>query len=306
MQKILVFLLAIFLFQNCIADQLIVEPEDGRAPILSAIEKSKSTIDLVMYGFTDRTLLSALIHAKNQGKNITVLLEPHPYESENENELAKQVLENAKITLATPNPIFQLTHQKTLIEDHTTAIIMTFNFTNSTFTNERNFALLINDPDEIHEIEKVFSADASHQKISVQNPNLIWSPNNSRERMTALIRSAKSSLEIYAQAITDYDMIGELAKAARNGIKVDIMTSDTLNNKNKNKYAYLERAGVHLHFSKKYYVHAKVIVVDDKEALLGSTNLSKPSIEDNRELSVITRDQQVIREIERTFSKDLE
>lgn len=49
----------------------------------------------------------------------------------------------------------------------------------------------------------------------------------------------------------------------------------------------LKRAGAEVRYLPSPYVHAKVIVKDQKEALLGSLNLSANSIHANRELSVL-------------------
>src|SRR5438445_5240498 len=81
---ILFFFSTIFLSKS-FADELIIEPDAGRAPLLNAIQNAKSSIDLVMYGFTDEAFINALIQAKNTGKKISVLLESHPYKAEDEN-----------------------------------------------------------------------------------------------------------------------------------------------------------------------------------------------------------------------------
>src|SRR5688572_22891834 len=163
-QRWLAFFIFFVLIQNIAkADQLIIEPDMGRAPIVSLINQAKNSIQLVMYGFTDPALLRALENAKQHGKEVSVLLEPHPYKAEDENQDAIQKLKTANITLLTPNPDVKLTHQKTLLTDQNRALIMTFNFTRSTFSNQRNFALLIDNPEEIQEISQVFASDSQHK-----------------------------------------------------------------------------------------------------------------------------------------------
>ncbi|MEO8401769.1 MAG: phospholipase D-like domain-containing protein [Gammaproteobacteria bacterium] len=286
------------------ADQLIIEPDAGRAPLLSAIKNAQSSVNLVLYGFTDNNFIAALIAAKNQGKNVQVLLEPTPYKAENENTNAIQQFRIAKVNLEWPNKFFKLTHQKTFIIDQKYAIVMTFNLTNSSFSRERNFALLLTDPAMVQEISQVFSADWMHKIISVNQPNLVWSPNNSREKILAFIQSATSDIKIYAQDISDYRVVGALAKAARLGRRVEILTSIYPQQSPNKKLAYLQNAGVIIHNSNHYLIHAKVILIDHKRALLGSINLTKPSLDDNRELSVITEDAEVINQLDDTFAHD--
>lgn len=304
MKNILIFA-ALFLFTLSIqAETLIIEPEMGRAPLLSAIQQAKSSIDVVMYGFTDQTFMDALIQAGNKHKNIHVLLEQSPYKNENENTLAAQTLRTGHVNFNWANPAYQLTHQKTIAIDRHTAIIMTFNLTHSSFNKERNFALVVDDPSEVNEIENVFNADLNRQHTSLKNTHLVWSPDNSREKLIDLIRQAHREIQIYAQSITDYKIIGELARKAKSGVRVEIITSAMPNDKNRKKYAYLTHSGVILHFNTQYYIHAKVIIVDHRIAMLGSMNLTKPSIDSNRELSVMTENKDVIKSLEKTFETD--
>jgi cardiolipin synthase len=286
---------------SCHAEKLIIEPDMGRAPLLSLISHAKNSIDIVMYGFTDKTFSKALTDAKNNGKNIEILLEKKPYKNENENTSIVRILRANDINVTWANPDFKLTHQKMIMTDNNTALIMTFNLTHSAFDKQRNFALLIDDPDTVNEIKNVFTADRDRKEITVHQRNLVWSPDNSREKLLSFIRNAHASIEIYAQDISDYKTIGALAHAARNGVLVEILTSA---NKSSKKYNYLQQAGVKIHFSNHYYIHAKVIIVDHNQAMLGSMNLTKSSIDNNRELSVITQDKEVLRQLENTFMHD--
>lgn len=302
-RPLFIFFLSFIFVTLSFADRLIVEPDAGRDPLLTEIKKAKSSVDLVMYGFTDGALLNALIEAKKSGKNVQVLLEPTPYKAEGENAFAIKRLQSAHVNLQWPSDKFKLTHQKTFLIDKHSAIVMTFNLTHSTFKNERNFALILDNPVMVNEINQIFMADWQHKHIDVNNPNLIWSPNNSRKKIIDFIRSANSDIKIYAQDLSDYQMIGALANAAREGKTVEILMRAPKNKRNK-KLAYLRKAGVTIHFSKNYIIHAKVIIIDHKQAMLGSINLTQASINSNRELSVITKDPQVITTLTHTFEHD--
>lgn len=305
MRKIFFILFWLFIFSPTIfADELIIEPEAGRAPLLSAIAHAKSSLQLVMYGFTDQSLMQAFIQAKNTGKNVQILLEAHPYKSESENFLATHLLNQNQVTIFSSNPEFKLTHQKTLLIDHEKAFIMTFNFTHSTFKNERNFALVITTPALVQEIKHVFLADLDHRNITVKQPDLVWSPNNAREKLLTFIRDSHTEIKMYEQDIKDYKMVGALKNAAQSGVKIKIMTSLYPHSSRNKAITYLEKNGVEIRYSKHYQIHAKVIMSDHTRALLGSINLTTPSIDENRELSVITHDANVIQQLEKTFDHD--
>ncbi len=294
----MLYLISLF----CFADTLIVEPDDGKGPLLTAIAQAKSSVALATYGFTDTHLMQALAQAQNTGKNVRVLLEPHPYKIEDENHQAIQFLQHAQVPLHMPGSQFHFLHQKTLVLDRNRTFVMTFNFTHSSFNRERNFALLIIDPAMVQEIQRVFDADWEQKKVVVQQPNLVWSPDNSRKKIMALIQQAQSEIKIYTQNIEDYEMIGALANAARAHVKVQILLSTA---PIKKRLQYLTRAGVEVHLSHGSYIHAKVIMVDQKKAMLGSINLTKTSLDENRELSVITEDKKIIHQLSELFDRDL-
>jgi cardiolipin synthase A/B len=300
MNKLIILLLLFHFTLITFADTLLIEPNDGRTPILNAIQKSQS-IDLVMYGFTDPAFLDALIDAKNKGKNIHILLEPLPYKNADENIYVLKHLKKANISLLPPNPDFQLTHQKTFIFDHKKALIMTLNLTRSSFQNQRNFGIWVDDPLVVSEIETVLQNDAKHQNTYVTTPRLVWSPDNAREKILNFIHTAQSSIVMYAQDVSDYQIVGALSKAARRGVNVELLIDKYSPQK---RYDFLKKSNVHLCFEHPYQIHAKVIIIDQKEALLGSINFTKPSLNKNRELSVITKDPLVIQGLLETFYHD--
>ncbi len=298
------FVLLFFTSVCCAQPVLITEPDNGVTPLINAMTHANQAIDLVMYGFTDQQFAAELIAAKQHGKSVRVLIQQHPYMTDNENQAIITLLQNAAVPLVYADQNFKLTHQKTLIIDNNKALVMTFNLTHSTFKKERNFALIVTDPDELQEIESVFDADWHHQAVSVHNENLIWSPDNSREKLVALVQRAHDGIKVYAESITDYAMVGALASAARRGVKVAILTSNESKKINGKKFHYLEKAGVLIRISRGLIIHAKVLLIDHQTAVVGSINLTKPSIDENRELAVIIHDENIYRQLENTFDSD--
>lgn len=301
MKRVLTALLCACASTSILADQLIIEPEMGRKPVVQLIDQAKHTIDLVMYGFTDQTLLDAIIRKHAQGKSVKVILEDAPYKTETENNKTIKQLAYHDIAWHGKIPPFKLIHQKTLLIDGRTALVMTFNFTHSAFKNDRNFGLIMDDPKRVREIEKVFSADWQHQPIDAAGDDLIWSPDNSRAKLITHINKARSHLNIYAQSMSDYKLVGALANAARRGVTIRLLTSKLPREKQRQ---YLTRAGVVIQQSKSRYIHAKVFIIDNEEAILGSINMTRASLDDNRELSVITHDPHVIQSLKKTFDHD--
>lgn len=299
---ILASFISIFFFENpAWADQLIIEPEMGRKPIIHAIKSARHSLKVVMYGFTDESLLIPILKQKAQGRTVKIILERKPYKAENENDKTIIRLNDNQVDWLGNIPSFQHIHQKTLIIDGKTAIVMTFNFTKSAFKNERNFALILDNPKEVKEIESSFDSDWNQKPSNNHFSSLIWSPENSRVQLLALIKQAKQSITIYAQNVNDYKIVGALAKAAKKGVSIKILTSAKIRQK---QNEYLARAGVKVRRSEHYYIHAKALIIDNQIAVIGSINLTRASLDDNRELAAITHNAEIIKQLNATFESD--
>lgn len=311
-KKALLGLLACLVFLTAFAypaKKLIIEPNQSTYPFVSAINHAKHNIDLVMYGFTDRTLRSALLRAKTRGVQVRIILEKHPYLSEDENHHADNIFKAHHISVHPGNHLVDLTHQKTLIIDNKSAWIMTLNFTYSAFTKQRNFAVLVTSPEDIHEIESLFNADWQQEKPSLNKPpRLIWSPINARQTITQLIQNAKSSLKVYALNLSDYQTIGNLANAAKRGVAVSVILSTQSLKNAAGRLRYLKKRHVKIYRVSHPQIHAKMLLADihmpDEKAYLGSANLTKESLDNNRELGLIIKNPKILSRLNTTFNTD--
>lgn len=295
-------LLLLIALPSAFANRLIIEPEMGRAPLIKALQESKHSIQLVMYGFTDPTLRDTLLSLHN--RTVQVILEAKPYRAETENNTTIAAFQHDNIAWHGGVQTFRLIHQKTLLIDGSEAWVMTFNFTQSSFKQQRNFAVVLDDARTVHEIGRLFSADWNQKAYALpmdfQN-TLLLSPDNSRTVLTQLINQAHSSIDIYAQTLNDYQIIGTLEKAGKRGVKIRLLTTGKLRDK---QSAYLEQAGVTIQYVTKLMIHAKALIIDGQKAMVGSTNLTRSSLDNNRELSVITTDRAIVDPLKNTFAKD--
>jgi phosphatidylserine/phosphatidylglycerophosphate/cardiolipin synthase-like enzyme len=96
-----------------------------------------------------------------------------------------------------------------------------------------------------------------------------------------------------------------LCDVARRRVKVSVVM--TYDESWREAFAQLTGCGVQVRTYAEdapLYIHAKEILVDGREAFVGSQNFSETSLRDNRELGIVTSDPPIVGELGRTFASD--
>lgn len=114
------------------------------------------------------------------------------------------------------------------------------------------------------------------------HPNLVICNINCRGVIEQLLKSAKSSIIIQTQYITD-DALRTILKTKKALPELKMLVADTEDNDELIRYFGAEYA----RRFKKYYNHTKMILIDHRILLLGSMNLSATSMDENREIGII-------------------
>ncbi len=147
----------------------------------------------------------------------------------------------------------------------------------------------------------------------------IWEPAwNRRYFRVALreIRSARKEILVFVYQIRFYRnypdsstniLLKELVRASARGVAVKVLT-DISNWNAKGSYdnllacKYLSERGVEVYVDNpRVTTHAKVMVIDGKEVLLGSTNWTYYALEKNNEVSILIRDPLLASEMRKYF-----
>lgn len=285
---------------------LFQEPVDGREPILEAIDEAEREIHVSMYLLSDRQVIEELIEEKEEGTDVKVMLEEKPYGGGNINQRSKKLLEEAGIIVKWTNPRYALTHQKAFVIDDRLALILNQNMTTSSFGNNREFNIIDENLLHVAEIEKMFWADWERKSFSPTDSDLVISPYNARGKLTALIKYAISSIDIEMEILQDPEIVRLLSeKAKKVPVRIIIPEIDKIPS-NSDFAARLKKAGVQVREISTPHIHAKLVLIDNTRAYVGSINFSTQSMDQNRELGIIVSEEEVIDEITQTFETDWE
>jgi phosphatidylserine/phosphatidylglycerophosphate/cardiolipin synthase-like enzyme len=283
---------------------LITEPQDGIAPVLSAVKGARREVDMVMYEDNDTQLDSALAVDAHRGVTVRVLLNGGYYgRGFPQDQAAYNYLEAHAVPVRWTPSYFALTHQKTLIIDGR-AYILTFNLTPQYYASSRDFGVIDTNAADDAAIEQTFNADWTGRRTTAPaGHDLVWSP-GSQAAQVKLIESATGWVDIYNEEMDSPAIESALEGDARRGVNVRVtMTADSSWN---SAFAQLAAAGVHVRTyaaNAALYIHAKMILTPAK-VFLGSENFSITSTNRNRELGLITPDGPIRASLSRTFDAD--
>ncbi|MEM5871331.1 MAG: phospholipase D-like domain-containing protein [Candidatus Aenigmatarchaeota archaeon] len=127
----------------------------------------------------------------------------------------------------------------------------------------------------------------------------------------SLIKSANKSIHILLYNLNYYVnypeskvnlLIDELEKAAKRGVEVKIIVDDYATEKP--VLTILKNKGINIKYdSKDITTHAKLIIIDSKIIIIGSTNWSYYALEKNHEANIILYSSEIANEMEKYFEK---
>jgi cardiolipin synthase len=163
--------------------RLVIQPDDGRGPILEVIAGATNNIRLTIYQITDLqsvaqsppapadSVVQAIINKAESGVIVRVIVDQDQYGTGSNSLQIQQTvdaLRDAGAIVNLSSTAFCVTHQKTLVIDgpttadpglQGTAIIMSFNLMPGYFGGTRDYAVISNDPGVVQEVSRVFDSD---------------------------------------------------------------------------------------------------------------------------------------------------
>ena len=294
-----------------IPPQLIVEPDDGLEPVRAFIESAQRTLLIKQFTFTEPSLIEATIARRKAGVDVRVMLNAKRSGGDRANDETYDELKRAGVDVQWSNPQFYVTHEKSIVVDDTAAMVATYNLMLKYFTMTRDYGIITHDPVHVRQIVDVFNADWSHREFTpAEDGGLLWSNSNSRYQMARFIDRATTHLHVQHPKFVDAVILDRLAAAADRGVKVHVLCGgkhgisewdilDTFSS-----LRTLRRFGCKVHKQKNLRVHAKLIIVDKREALVGSMNIDRSAFDLRRELGLTTDDPAVVRRLLEVFEYD--
>ncbi|MDH6707586.1 cardiolipin synthase [Kitasatospora sp. MAA19] len=285
----------------------IVFPDQDHGVVYDLINSATRSVDVTMYELRDSTAVSALIGRRRAGVQVRVILDGR---HTSVNGAAYSALQAAGVGVTYSSSAFVYTHQKTVTVDGAKSLILTGNLDATYYSSSRDYGVVDTDANDVTAIEQVFAADYAQTSITPSDgDNLVWSPTDSQTRLLALINGAQRTLDVEQLEFGDPALVDAVAAAASRGVTVRVVgmnpssygsSFDQVTTAGGQVVTYSSTTGL--------YIHAKAIVADygtpSAKVFAGSENFSDNSLNNNRELGLITADSGVLDTVESTVARD--
>lgn len=272
--------------------------------IITKIGKAKTRIYVETYIFTEKRILKAIIDAKKRWLDVQVILESNVFWLWNINKKTFDSLNLAWVKVKYANTInYNFTHSKFFLIDNE-YIISTWNISYSTYTQNKEFFIFWNNIKDLTLLEKIFIKDYVWEKFIECNNIIISSPACSRWPLETIIKNAKKNIYIYEQSIDDIEFQNLLIEKHKSWVKIKLIIWD-INKAKSNKVAFdkFNKEWIHIIAPKKPYVHAKTFLIDDSIFFIWSVNLTNNSLENNREVGIIFKNNSQMKEFKNEFER---
>jgi cardiolipin synthase len=272
---------------------LIVEPDDGVAPVVKAINAARSSIDIGIFRLDRGDIAKALKRAVARGVPVRTLIAHTNRGGEKQlRKLEHGLLETGASVRRTDDDLHRY-HNKIMIVDRKTLYVLGFNYTAQDINKSRSFGVVTKKPELVREAIKLFEADSLRLPYTAGPRTFLVSPMNARERLTQFLGGARKQLMIYDPKLTDPTMIRILHQRVAAGVSVRIMGK-------------LGKRGSGLKAEKLpgKRLHVRAIVRDGEQAFVGSQSLRKLELDRRREVGVIVKDRSVVSRMAAIFESD--
>jgi len=272
--------------------KLIVQPEEGVAPVIKAIKRARRSIDVLIFRLDSDEIAKALQDAVERGVDVRALT-AHTNRGGNKKlrKLELQLLAGG-VTVSRTADAFVRYHGKMMIVDSAALHLYGFNFTRMDMSKSRSFGVTTRNRKLVREAAKLFEADFNRQRYTPSSNRLIVSPENARERLAKFIGGAHKELLIYDPELCDDAMLQVITERIKAGVAVKVI------GKVERKWDVVcERyPGKRL--------HVRTIVRDGSKAFVGSQSLRRLELDKRREVGVIVHDRKVVHAIREVFERD--
>ena len=262
-------------------DRIVSSVEDRRAAVVDIIRSARSSIALSLFRCNDDEIFEELRAATQRGVHVEALVTSRAKGGKKKLKKLWTRLEQTGATVnAYADPVVKY-HAKYLIVDDAVAVVASFNFTRKCFERTCDALVITPDAGVIAGLRELMSADRDQRPIAVPvSPRLVIGPDSARRQFTALIGQARSSIRLLDAKLSDPDLVSLLNTRRAEGLQVQVFGSKCLG---------------------ALKSHGKILLIDDRVAVIGSLALSALSLDFRREVAITVDEPTAVADVAELF-----
>lgn len=274
--------------------RLIVQPDEGAAPLVRAIERARKSVDAVIFRLELPAVEKALKAAVGRGVAVRALVAHTNRGGEKELRKLERRLLKAGVTVARTDDDLVRYHGKLLIIDAERLFVLGFNYSKLDIQKSRSFGVVTRSRKLIAEAARLIEADSNRQDFKPSARGLVVSPENARERLSRFIRKTRRELLIYDPNVCDDEILQLMKTRANAGVRIRILGK-------------LEKKWTDAGFKVRKFpgrLHVRALVRDGRRAFVGSQSLRKLELDERREIGIVIRDVRLVKRLAKVFEAD--
>ena len=259
-------------------DHLILAPAARRNAVLELMRSSQRFLTLSMFRCDDLAVIDEVAAAVKRNVLVRVLITQRARGwKQRLKELGALLESTGAIVHRYDGPLMKY-HAKYVVADNGRALVSSLNFTRKCFESTCDFMVLSDDPDVVSGLKTLFETDYRTPVGPLPDitGRLIIGPEHSRRRLTEMLSAARGSVRIVDHRLTDPQILALLTEKERKNIPVQVIGNGLIGG---------------------LICHGRMILIDDRSAIIGSIHLSPPSLDSRREVAIVLEDPALVAEL---------
>jgi len=263
-------------------DRVVTTVDDRKSVIVDTIRNARETIVLSLFRCNDTDIFDELARATKRGVKVEALMTSRAKGGKKKLRKLWDALEAAGVSVHPYTEPVVKYHAKYLVADDGPALVTSLNFTKKCFAKTCDAVVVTHDPAVIHGLRTLIAADRARAPLPDSIPRrLLIGPERARLQFTELFQQAKSSIRLIDAKLSDPDLVTLLNARRDAGVTVHAYTSKQLG---------------------ALKSHGKIILIDDRLAVIGSLALAAISLGFRREVAIMVEDRDAVAEVVRLFA----
>jgi len=264
-----------------IPDRLVTAADERRRVLVDVIRSAQRRITLSLFRCNDPEILAELAAATGRGITVDVLVTSRAKGGRKKIEKLWRSLQDVGAEVRAYTDAVVKYHPKYLIADDGPAIVASLNFTKKCFKKTCDALVVTYDPAVVSGLQRLWEADCVRAEMPADlSERLIIGPERARRQFTALIEQARSSVRLIDAKLSDPDLVSLLNARRSAGLEVELFSSRRLGTLKS---------------------HGKIMLIDDRLAVVGSLALAALSLDFRREVAIVVSEPAAVAEAAALF-----